>query len=327
MRRELRVGMAIGGVLLAVVVVYGIVAGHAKKHSTPIAAATDKAAPAPEKGTDGRPDDAASPTPAPPAPSTDDKPAPSPDATASAAGAEKSEASAGKGAVWDKLYSSNVPESSIPALLSTTPDPALPDSFRSAPAASGVAVSDTHAIKPGPDSAPASAAQRVATPSSGSGGSDAAPEHSAHARTHTVQKGETFSSIARTVYGNKRYYQNILKANPQLNANKLRPGTVINLPDIADAGSASDAGKTGTATPLAASTTTDKPTASADSTHEYTVKSGDSLYKIAIKLYGRGDKSTALYDANKTLIGPDPAKLKLGMVLKLPETPTATASR
>ena len=35
----------------------------------------------------------------------------------------------------------------------------------------------------------------------------------------------------------------------------------------------------------------------------------------------------ALYEANKQAIGPDPRKLKLGMVLKLPEQPTVARRR
>ncbi len=34
-----------------------------------------------------------------------------------------------------------------------------------------------------------------------------------------------------------------------------------------------------------------------------------------------------LYQANKTLIGPDENVLKIGWVLKLPATPTGTAQR
>ena len=49
-------------------------------------------------------------------------------------------------------------------------------------------------------------------------------------RTYTVQAGETFSSIAGSVYGNSRYYPHIMRANPSLDPTRLRAGTVINLP-------------------------------------------------------------------------------------------------
>jgi nucleoid-associated protein YgaU len=57
----------------------------------------------------------------------------------------------------------------------------------------------------------------------------------------------------------------------------------------------------------------------------YTVQSGDSLYKIAKRLYGTGNGVVKLYNANKDVIGPNMAKLSVGMVLKLPEAPIKLA--
>ena len=37
----------------------------------------------------------------------------------------------------------------------------------------------------------------------------------------------------------------------------------------------------------------------------YTVQSGDNLYKIAKKLYGKGERSSDIYTLNKQVIGPD----------------------
>lgn len=48
------------------------------------------------------------------------------------------------------------------------------------------------------------------------------------------------------------------------------------------------------------------------------VVSGDSLWKIAQKVYGDGSQYKKIYEANKTKIGKDPNKLKLGMELILP---------
>jgi nucleoid-associated protein YgaU len=52
----------------------------------------------------------------------------------------------------------------------------------------------------------------------------------------------------------------------------------------------------------------------------YTVKSGDSLFKIAAKaeVYGRGDDWRKIYNANKTAIGANPNTLKLGVKLVIP---------
>lgn len=53
----------------------------------------------------------------------------------------------------------------------------------------------------------------------------------------------------------------------------------------------------------------------APKTKTYTVKSGDSLYKISIKYYGTGTKWRKIADANKIK---DPKKLKVGQKLKIP---------
>jgi nucleoid-associated protein YgaU len=133
-------------------------------------------------------------------------------------------------------------------------------------------------------------------------------------RTHKVQKGETLSSIAAAVYGNRNLYTRIQQANPQLDAHKLRPGMIINLPDISTATTPESTASHATPTLTESSTT-------------YRVQPGDSLHRIAQKLYGRPEMAQKIYDLNKDSIGSDPGKLKLNMVLKLPETPTAPVVR
>ena len=44
-------------------------------------------------------------------------------------------------------------------------------------------------------------------------------------RTHTVAKGETIAKIAEAAYGSQNYWPHIIRANPGLVAEKLRPGT------------------------------------------------------------------------------------------------------
>jgi nucleoid-associated protein YgaU len=129
------------------------------------------------------------------------------------------------------------------------------------------------------------------------------------ARTHIVHANETLSGISKLVYGSSRHYKAIEAANPGLDPTKLRPGMVLKIPPLeqakqvvkqqaADATSAAD-GKT------------------------YLVQKDDNLYKITRKLYGNGDKQEALYELNKATIGPDSTRLKPGMVLKLPAAPAA----
>lgn len=50
----------------------------------------------------------------------------------------------------------------------------------------------------------------------------------------------------------------------------------------------------------------------------YTVKSGDSLWKIAEAMYGNGSKYTEIFEANKDILD-NPDKIFPGQELKIPE--------
>ncbi len=136
------------------------------------------------------------------------------------------------------------------------------------------------------------------------------------ATTHTIKNGETFVTIAAAYYGNGKYYKLIAAANPKVDPTHLKIGQVITLP-------AFDA-KAETAKSAKPAPASETPI---DAKAEYRVQSGDNLHRICVKLYGDAKQVDALYDLNKAKIGSDPAKLKLGMVLKLPIAPTAAASR
>jgi len=79
-------------------------------------------------------------------------------------------------------------------------------------------------------------------------------------------------------------------------------GQKINLPDIKE--SASSAVSSGTGSTPAGDT--------------YKVQAGDSLQKIARKLYGDPARWEDIYKANRAAIGPDPSRIRAGMVLKVP---------
>jgi len=50
----------------------------------------------------------------------------------------------------------------------------------------------------------------------------------------------------------------------------------------------------------------------------YTVKSGDSLWKIAARVYGNGDDWRKIYAQNKKVIGANPNLIKPGQKLVIP---------
>ena len=136
-------------------------------------------------------------------------------------------------------------------------------------------------------------------------------------KSHTVEPGETFSSISNEHYGNSKHFDLIIRANPQVNPNKLKPGTVIKIPELAKREQPSD--------------TVDVPAAGGaaatiDASKQYVVKPGDSLHKIASTLWNDSAQSAKLYELNKGVIGADPTRLKPGMVLSLPTAPTQTTA-
>lgn len=51
----------------------------------------------------------------------------------------------------------------------------------------------------------------------------------------------------------------------------------------------------------------------------YTVKSGDSLSKIARNLYGDAQQWHKIYEANKDIIGSNPDMIQPGQTFKIPQ--------
>lgn len=138
---------------------------------------------------------------------------------------------------------------------------------------------------------------------------DAKTQVASSVKSHTVEVGDTFSSISASYYGDAKYFKLLVDANPQIDPSKLKPGMVIKVPELVKKEPKSD--------------TTDVPAEQKiDTTKQYIVKSGDSLSKIASTLYGDQNMWSKIYDLNKSMIGDSPAKLKLGMVLNLPSPPT-----
>lgn len=56
---------------------------------------------------------------------------------------------------------------------------------------------------------------------------------------------------------------------------------------------------------------------------EHKVAEGDTLGALALKYYGSATKDywMVIYEMNKNAIGEDPNKVKLGLLLKIPELP------
>jgi nucleoid-associated protein YgaU len=334
MRKDVKIGLGIGGVLLAVLIVYALV----PKNDTQIARNGDAAKSTEDAGpiastasnttggtTTGSPSPASESTG--PGPAAHDTPGVNPPTTEHVASREGTTGDQGEQDTaqattakidWDKILKTGlVPDDAkVPMVAHREAD----DVF------GGGSSEPTWDPKPAPQHTnlqvggnPGAKTTQVAQ---GNGGihakpvADAKPQAARGGMTdHTVQQGENLSMIAAVAYGDARKYKEILKANPGLDERKIRAGTVIKLPDASTFASA---------TPAAHQAKADaKPETKIDPRSQYKVEQDDNLSRISAKLYGSTAKAKALYEANKDTIGADPGKLKLGTVLKLPEPPTA----
>ena len=147
-------------------------------------------------------------------------------------------------------------------------------------------------------------------------GADPATPAPTGQRTHKIASGESLWTIAQAVYGNGSYFTKIVAANPDLNPKELKVGKILIIPDL----TATE--KQPAATPAADST---KAAAPINTNTNYRIAAGDTLEKIARKLYNDSTMQDKLYETNKALLGDNPDKLKIGWVLILPKAPTVSA--
>jgi LysM repeat protein len=141
------------------------------------------------------------------------------------------------------------------------------------------------------------------------------PSPASGPRRYTIKHGDTYWLIARAEYGNSAYWGHIQRANPGIDPGRIKAGDSIVLPDKNEVIAAVPAaGKQPSAADLVI-----------DPAKQYRVQAGDNLSNISKKLYGRFDKWVQIYELNKELIGQNPAALKRDMILALPEPPLRVA--
>jgi len=120
------------------------------------------------------------------------------------------------------------------------------------------------------------------------------------ANAYTIAAGDTLSGIASRRYGSTRYVQTIQDANPGLDPNRLRVGERIRLPDVSKLAEGASA-----------------PAAPAPKV--YVVQQGDTLIRIAQRIYGEASMYPRIYEANKDILSSPNARLYIGQRLRLPE--------
>lgn len=133
-------------------------------------------------------------------------------------------------------------------------------------------------------------------------------------RTYPVRAGDKIDRIMAAEYG-AEYRQmgdQVLKANRLSPTASLKAGKVLTLPVIEVR---RDPAATAPVGPVAA----DNEPTPAPGGKTYTVKPGDSPYKIAKTVMGNAKYADELMAANRDVVS-DPRKLRPGMVLKIPET-------
>ena len=375
MRKDVRIGFAIGGVLLAVLIVYGLVTSGPNPRDNEVTLAPDDPGaaaqsangqkPAPANGTSG----ATNPQTSAPSGASDPVTSGTVERGASATGTnggagplasnpQTNSPTTAPADKWERALTTGAlmaterteTPSSPAGTTSVTPAPetavapqpeqplagsgANPTPTDSSTANNGTTSGNSGGAFDAREltrmaTGGATAAPPAPSPTGSSTGSTPAPGQ----RTHTVQPNETFASIAEVAYGSQHYYPHLVRANPKVDPKRLRAGMEIVLPSrdqvvvtqpiAPDAAPLSLGTGTGTSTGAPGATAALPPI---DEKTQYRVQPSESLYKISLKLYGKADKVDAIYNLNKDAIGPNPSRLRAGLVLKLPEPPTAGAT-
>ncbi|MDD3531983.1 MAG: LysM peptidoglycan-binding domain-containing protein [Candidatus Shapirobacteria bacterium] len=118
--------------------------------------------------------------------------------------------------------------------------------------------------------------------------------------THRVDRGENLWRIAESYYGSGYNWVDIAQTNSLKNANLLLVGQELLIPDVAVRWPETDLVDNG------------------GRVNTYTVQSGDSLWKIAMAVYGDGYQWTNIYQANEAAVGSNPGLIYAGQVLVMP---------
>jgi len=134
--------------------------------------------------------------------------------------------------------------------------------------------------------------------------------------TYTVVSGDTLGGIAQKTYGRESAWTAILEANPGINPNSLKVGSSLQLPagdQIAVASKSTRGAARGSTPPAKKGASKSTGTTG----RRYTVKNGDTLWKIAKAEYGTATKANVDRIREANAIGAD-GSLKAGQSLTIP---------
>ncbi len=139
----------------------------------------------------------------------------------------------------------------------------------------------------------------------GAGGSTVlSSENSANTVIYTVEAGDSLWKIAEKFYGDGSFWRKIYAENASVigsDPNKIRVGMVLTIYlNQGDGSMITSVAADGTAV------------------NTYIVQRGDTLWKIALKVYGRSWRWRKIFEANTDKIN-DPGQIYVGQVLFIPE--------
>ncbi|MHC5007510.1 MAG: LysM peptidoglycan-binding domain-containing protein, partial [Planctomycetota bacterium] len=130
---------------------------------------------------------------------------------------------------------------------------------------------------------------------------------------YSVREGDSMWTIADSQLGDPSRWGLIADANPTIDPERLRVGQRIRIPTKPNA-----AGPILNAPARLPVASSPQPAAGPTKAAYYTVRSGDTLSRIAQLKYQNAAKWRAIYDANQGAIGFDPDRLEVGMRLRIP---------
>ncbi len=142
-------------------------------------------------------------------------------------------------------------------------------------------------------------------------------------KSHTIESGDTLSSISTTYYDSTRHVDLLMKANPALDPRRLKIGDVITIPSPEPAATTPTISRETVRLVDASSRNVDTAPRSTAATparsgRTYVVRKDDTLFSIARRMLGDGAKWKTILDLNRDQLKNDPHRLKIGMELAIP---------
>jgi nucleoid-associated protein YgaU len=162
---------------------------------------------------------------------------------------------------------------------------------------------------------------------------------------HTVQRGDTFSSLAAKYLGSAKKANLIEKANPRINPNRLYVGAKLNIPAAPPATPATTENKAAgsdsntkaaqkasgdSGTTQVKATEKSKPAFApppVDPKRAYTVKANDNWSSLGRRFMGDATAWTVIYEYNRERFSNGWRSLHAGMVIEIPDKDAAPSGK